>query len=327
MACSEDTFIAESYTVCTTGEIININDRMNNQSLEVIDWPLPLRAYVNANFAGYFIESISKYGLLDAEYYIVEMNNGGYVLFDTNGIFRCADDTFNGGPRIFIGILDTTTMDIDTSVVDTMVVPMDTLIVLMEEALCEPDRISFDRQILPIMVSSCAYSGCHDTQSHEDGVILEDYDGIRDEVKPFDVNDSKIIETFRANVNSDKYMPPLPAIAITDEQVQMVEDWISQGATHTACNIPCNSLETSWSDNIYPLLQNSCMGCHQATNDLGGVNLENYEQVQFYVLSCSLLGSIKHAHGYDPMPEVALKLTDCQIAMVENWITEGALNN
>ena len=324
--CSDES--SDTYTICTNGEIININDRMNNQTLEISDWPLDIRGHVTANFPGYYVESMSTYNLLAAKYFIVKMNNGGYILFDSNKVFSCADGTFIGGPRMDIGMLDTTMTGVDTTtVIDTTGVVMDTLITIVEEGLCDSDEISFERQILPLMASGCAYSGCHDTQSHEDGVILEDYDGVRKEVKANNVSGSEIIKTFRANVNSDKFMPPLPAISFTDEQIKLVEDWISQGATNTNCNIPCNSLETSWSKNIYPLMVNSCIGCHQTTNDLGGVNLETYEHTLFYVNSGALLGSIKHDSDYDPMPEVAFKLTECQIAMVENWITEGALKN
>jgi hypothetical protein len=53
---------------------------------------------------------------------------------------------------------------------------------------CDPDTIYFQNSILPLVVSSCGTTGCHDQESHKDGIILTDYASIikTGEIKPGD---------------------------------------------------------------------------------------------------------------------------------------------
>ena len=43
---------------------------------------------------------------------------------------------------------------------------------------CHPDTVYFRNTILPLVVSSCATTDCHDNVSHKDGIILTDYASI-----------------------------------------------------------------------------------------------------------------------------------------------------
>jgi hypothetical protein len=40
---------------------------------------------------------------------------------------------------------------------------------------CDPDSVYFQNQILPILVSNCTESGCHNASDHKEGVILTSY--------------------------------------------------------------------------------------------------------------------------------------------------------
>ena len=61
---------------------------------------------------------------------------------------------------------------------------------------CSPDTVYFVNDILPIIISNCAQSGCHDADAREDGVQLTDYDNIIEtgKVEPGDPNDSELYE-------------------------------------------------------------------------------------------------------------------------------------
>lgn len=202
----------------------------------------------------------------------------------------------------------------------------DTIIILIEDNLCA-NEISFEREILPLVVSGCAYSGCHDTETAEEDVILVDYNSILKEVDPFNPGNSELYKTITKNPNDDEFMPPKPAISFTSEQINLIKDWINQGAKNTNCNAPCESEIASFSEDVMPLIENQCLGCHQPTNALGAVNLIDYAHIRTMAITGQLMGSIKYVAGYAPMPETSLKMTDCQIATIQNWITEGALNN
>ena len=60
---------------------------------------------------------------------------------------------------------------------------------------CSPDTVYFKQKILPLIVSNCAMSGCHDAISKRDGVILTDYTNIMREVKISNPTDSDLYKS------------------------------------------------------------------------------------------------------------------------------------
>src|SRR5689334_22148052 len=46
------------------------------------------------------------------------------------------------------------------------------------EIACDPDSVYFINTVLPLFISNCAKSGCHDAASHEEGIILDSYASI-----------------------------------------------------------------------------------------------------------------------------------------------------
>ena len=76
---------------------------------------------------------------------------------------------------------------------------------------CQGEEISFYHQVLPIMVASCAFVGCHDAETAAEGVVLDTYDNIRRQVRPGRPGDSDLYESVLPG--SDDFMPPPPAPA------------------------------------------------------------------------------------------------------------------
>ena len=89
----------------------------------------------------------------------------------------------------------------------------------------------------------------------------------------------------------------------------------------------CGTLVSTYSGGVAPLLTTTCTKCHNATTAKGGVNLSTYDGVKTVAGNGRLLGSIKQATGYKPMPPGAIKLTGCQIRQIEKWVQSGAENN
>ena len=145
------------------------------------------------------------------------------------------------------------------------------------ENLCEVDVISFQHEVLPILVSSCAYSGCHDVATAEDDIILDSYVNVIKEVRPGKPNNSELYE-YIVETDPDDIMPPPPAAPLTTDQITLIRDWILQGALDTDCGVACDSTQTSFAANIFPLLQDYCIGCHNSNRMDGMVNLESYSK-------------------------------------------------
>jgi len=193
------------------------------------------------------------------------------------------------------------------------------------ETPCPDGIISFKYEILPLIVSNCASEGCHDAVSREEGVVLDSYTNIMKEVKPGKPSGSKLYKYLLKG--DDDVMPPPPLPPLSAEQIELVKNWILQGAQQTTCGDACTPEAASFAANVYPTLQQFCIGCHNDNNLQGNVNLKDYSHIKQYVDNGKLLGSITHQAGFSPMPPAGNKLSDCRIAQITNWINAGAQND
>lgn len=196
------------------------------------------------------------------------------------------------------------------------------------DTICDPNKVYFVNDILPIMKSSCGYSGCHDVNSHEHGIILTSYDHIMasDVVDAGRPDNSELYEVL--NDDGDDLMPPLPASPLTDDQISKIRNWILQGAKNNYCaSSACDTATVTFSGSVWPIIENNCFGCHSGASPDGGISLSNYDDVKSVGQSGSLIGTISHASGYSAMPKNSTKLSDCEINTIKIWIRDGYQNN
>lgn len=224
--------------------------------------------------------------------------------------------------------IDTTDMPIDTTSNPTDTMNNDTT-GMMEP--CDPDLVYFDRDILPILKSNCAFSGCHDEASAEDGVILDSYEQViaTADVEPFDLIHS---ELYTVLVDDDEMqrMPPSPTPPLNQNHIQLIAKWILQGAEYLECDPNANGCDTedvSFSAIVQPLIQTYCEGCHSGAVPSGGIDLTTHAAIKAIAEDGRLFGAIDWESGFIAMPLNSNKLDDCSIDQIKNWIDAGALNN
>ncbi len=194
---------------------------------------------------------------------------------------------------------------------------------------CDSDSMYFQNTILPLIVSSCAKSGCHDAISHEDGIVLDNYQNIMNhgEIRPGNPGNSDLFELITEN-DPDDVMPPPPFAPLSQADIDKIALWINQGAQNNSCSdATCDSSFVSYSANILPILQSKCTGCHNSTLASGQVNLTGYSNAVIYAQNGRLLGAISHDAGFIAMPPAGSQLSDCEIALVRTWIRNGSPNN
>jgi Planctomycete cytochrome C len=196
---------------------------------------------------------------------------------------------------------------------------------------CDPDSVYFEAQVLPILISSCAKSGCHDAASHEEGIIMDSYANVMQtaEVKPFDLNSGKLYEVI-TETDPDKRMPQPPNAPLTQDQIQLIANWIQQGAQNLKCDPDfgaCDSLNVSFSQTLNPILNTYCVGCHSGPAASGGVSLDAYSGVKTVAQSGKLYGVISWETGFPQMPQGGNQLDACTIAKFKSWIDAGAPEN
>jgi Planctomycete cytochrome C/Cytochrome C oxidase, cbb3-type, subunit III len=184
--------------------------------------------------------------------------------------------------------------------------------------------VCFESSVLPIFLSSCARSGCHDAITREEGFVLDNYSNIvKKGIVPGNANESKLYKVLFAG--GDDQMPP--DAPLSQAQKDSIAAWINQGAKNTVnCNCSCDPTKFTYAAIVQPIITNQCVGCHKPGSLGGNIDLSSYSLVKVQVDNGKLLGSITHAVGYSPMPQGS-KLSDCQITQIKNWISAGALNN
>lgn len=89
----------------------------------------------------------------------------------------------------------------------------------------------------------------------------------------------------------------------------------------------CDTTNVSYADDVWPVINTNCTGCHSGGAPSGNVSLENYDDIVIAANNGSLLGTIKHEDGWSPMPKGGGKLNDCDIAKIESWVNNGTPEN
>lgn len=184
--------------------------------------------------------------------------------------------------------------------------------------------VCFESSVLPIFVSSCAITGCHDATTHEEGFVLDSYTNIlRKGIVPGDAGESKLYEVL-FKTGEDQMPPDAP---LSKAQKDSIAAWINQGARNTIdCNCYCDPDMYSYAAIIEPLVKTNCVGCHKPLSAGGGIDLSTYSLVKAQADNGKLVGSITHASGFVPMPQGG-KLSDCEITQLQKWVEGGAPNN
>jgi uncharacterized membrane protein len=195
---------------------------------------------------------------------------------------------------------------------------------ILTDTECDSNKVYFVNDIQPILNSSCAYSGCHDAASQQDGVDLSSYSRIMAtaDVRPGNPDGSDLYE-----VLEDGEMPPAPNNPLSNEQKQMIYNWIKQGALNNQCISDCDTSNVTFSKNIITITDSYCKGCHSGASPDAGISITNFAEIQTLAADGRLLGVIEHKQGYSPMPKNQNQLSDCQIETIKIWINDGMPNN
>lgn len=191
---------------------------------------------------------------------------------------------------------------------------------------CNSDTVYFENEILPLLISNCAMSGCHDAQTRAEGINLTNYAGVISggEVSPGRPGSSDLYEVL-IETRLDKLMPPPPYPALPADKIARVRKWIEQGAKNNACRdtSACDTSNIRFSTHIQPILQANCVGCHGNNNPSAGINLTTLAGVQAIGNNGKLVGSVSKLSGFVPMPPAGNGLSNCHINQIKAWINQG----
>ena len=142
-------------------------------------------------------------------------------------------------------------------IVVTPVIPVDTTSNHTTDTIKEvlDTSVCFQRDILPIMQTACAKSGCHDAITKKSGYNLTSYPLIIAKgVVKGSANASKL---FTACISFK--MPPAPAPRLDSTQLTFLKRWINNGAHNdTNCAVNCDTTKYTYKAAIAPILNSYC---------------------------------------------------------------------
>lgn len=209
------------------------------------------------------------------------------------------------------------------------------------------DTVCFERQVLPVIQSSCGVTGCHDAGTSESGFSATNYESIMSLVKPGSPRDSKLYKVI-TEINGENFMPPSPHQPLSKESRTLIMVWIAQGAKNTKCDADTsqnptdttsyNADSVTFVQDILPIFLSSCVasGCHDASSSMEGYILDSYTHITAhpgaivpYKPGNSIIYHVVTNSEIDDRmpPSPRNSLTSGQIALLQQWISEGALNS
>ena len=224
---------------------------------------------------------------------------------------------------------------------------------------CDPNIVYFKQDVLPILQTNCAKSGCHNEESQKHGVILSSYESLMNTVEIEDENDDFDDDSFDDNskgrnrggdkfksilngigTNKDRYknklekmlrrnkMPPSPNKKLTDEQKNVIYKWIDQGMLNNTCEVSaadCVFEKMTFENDIKPIIEENCTGCHGGPKPKNGYDFTNPQKFKEIALTGDVYMAITHSEGVTAMPFKGDKLSDCDIKKIKSWIDNGAV--
>lgn len=186
-------------------------------------------------------------------------------------------------------------------------------------------RACFTRDILPVVVSRCASTGCHDALTHREGYDYTSYAGIRSSVSPGNPGSSRLYRVITTSSGESK-MPPNNSPQLTVAEIDSIGKWISYGALNENCGEVCDTINpVTFSGTLWPIIQSSCTGCHSGSSPSGGILLDSYSNVAAVAANGTLMNAL-NGTGVKKMP-VGSSFSACRIRQFEIWVNSGYQNN
>jgi len=186
-------------------------------------------------------------------------------------------------------------------------------------------RACFTRDILPVIISRCATTGCHDAGAGGERVSLTTYANIKRIVTPGNPSTSGLYTVIKSSGGESK-MPPSNKPQLSVAEIDSIGKWIGYGALNENCGEVCDTINpVTFSGTIWPIIQSSCAGCHSGTNPSGNVLLASYNNVATIAASGVLMNSLKGT-GVPQMP-VGTTFSTCRIRQFQIWVNNGFSNN
>ena len=87
----------------------------------------------------------------------------------------------------------------------------------------------------------------------------------------------------------------------------------------------CDLSNVTYANSVAPVFAANCNVCHSTGSPSGNIITDNYTSVVANMTR--IKGCINQQAGFSAMPKNGGKLSNCELAKIDVWITQGMLNN
>jgi len=92
----------------------------------------------------------------------------------------------------------------------------------------------------------------------------------------------------------------------------------------------CETELMSFTDDVWPIIQENCVSCHGGETPFAGLALEHYSQIRTTALDTTVEGVINRIDRPEGDPDIMppnSRLEQCSIDKIKAWVEQGALEN
>ena len=118
-------------------------------------------------------------------------------------------------------------------------------------------------------------------------------------------------------------MPPQGSPALSNAEINLIRQWITEGAVNDNTCTGCDTSNVGYSHTILPIINSSCVGCHSGGSPSGGIALGSYNDVHSRI---DLIWTAVNPGAPKPMPPSG-SLSACKIRQIGIWRNAGSPNN
>lgn len=206
-----------------------------------------------------------------------------------------------------------------------------------------PRKVDFVKEVYPIFVEKCI--SCHGPQKQKGKYRMDtkEFAFKPGSDGPFFIagnSEKSPIVHIVAGLIDEGLMPPPSdkpgeSEPLTKEQIGLLRAWIDQGAVWPDGEITMTAKELTFTTDIKPIFDKSCVACHGPAKAEGGFKADTREGVlkggEVYGAAVKLDNAARSAlviivsgkDGDIPEPKKH-KLTDKEAELVQKWIEQGA---
>jgi formylglycine-generating enzyme required for sulfatase activity/mono/diheme cytochrome c family protein len=142
------------------------------------------------------------------------------------------------------------------------------------------EKVSFSRDIKPLFEAHCLK--CHGGKKPKGGLSLESRAQAFEEdemIVPGKPDASVLFELCALPEGDDDVMPPTKEGLLNKDQIQLLKNWIQQGAKWPAKVKLAATKKANFVKEVQPILEYNCIACHREDYDRGGYKMHNQEKM------------------------------------------------